>query len=133
DDFGVKTIDTLTGFKFIGEKINEFEKSGGYKFLFGFEESYGCLIGDLVRDKDAVQTSILVAEGAAFYKAQGKTLLNGLNEIFEKHGYYLESLQSLTLKGKTGAEQLARIMYSFRKNPPLTLAGVEVVAVEHYW
>ena len=133
DDFGVKTIDTLTGFKFIGEKINEFEKTGEYKFLFGFEESYGCLIGDFVRDKDAVQTSILVAEVAAFYKAQGKTLLDGLNEIFEKYGYYLESLQSLTLKGKTGAEQITRIMNSFRKNPPLTLAGVEVVAVEDYW
>src|SRR5690606_38214163 len=84
-DFGVATLDTLTGFKFIGEKIREFERSGQYTFQFGYEESYGCLIGDFVRDKDAVQATLLAAEVAAYYKAQGKTLLDGLREIFEKY------------------------------------------------
>lgn len=131
-DFGVATLDTLTGFKFIGEKIKEFEQSGEYTFQFGYEESYGCLIGDFVRDKDAVQATLLAAEVAAYYKAQGKTLLDGLLEIFEKYGFYRESLQSLTLKGLEGAEKIAQIMDSFRKHPPVELAGVKVIAVEDY-
>src|SRR5690606_10234064 len=131
-DFGVATLDTLTGFKFIGEKIREFERSGQYTFQFGYEESYGCLIGDFVRDKDAVQATLLAAEVAAYYKAQGKTLLDGLREIFEKYGFYRESLQSITLKGLEGAEKIAQIMDSFRKHPPVELAGVKVIAVEDY-
>lgn len=131
-DFGVATLDTLTGFKFIGEKIREFERSGQYTFQFGYEESYGCLIGDFVRDKDAVQATLLAAEVAAYYKAQGKTLLDGLQEIFEKYGFYRESLQSLTLKGLEGAEKIAQILDSFRKHPPVELAGVKVIAVEDY-
>lgn len=132
DSYGLPTVDTLTGFKFIGEKIKEYEKSGEYKFQFGYEESYGYLIGDFVRDKDAVQAALLSAEVAAFYKAQGKSLYDGLMEIFEQYGYFKESLQSLTLKGKDGAEQIAGIMEEFRNNPPLNVAGVEVVAVEDY-
>ena len=132
EDFGVASLDTLTGFKFIGEKINEYEKSGEYQFLFGFEESFGYLIGDFVRDKDAIQATIMVAEAAAYYKAQGKTLLDGLSEIFEKYGYYRESLQSLTLKGLEGEQQIAHIMSTFRKNSPKEIAGVRVVAVEDY-
>src|SRR5690606_35922805 len=131
-DFGVATLDTLTGFKFIGEKIREFERSGQYTFQFGYEESYGCLIGDFVRDKDAVQATLLAAEVAAFYKSQGKTMYDGLMEIFGKYGYYRESLQSLTLKGTEGEQQIAHIMESFRQNPPKELAGVKVVAVEDY-
>jgi len=131
-DFGVATLDTLTGFKFIGEKIREFERSGQYTFQFGYEESYGCLIGDFVRDKDAVQATLLAAEVAAYYKAQGKTLLDGLRAIFEKYGFYRESLQSLTLKGLEGAEKIAQILDSFRKHPPVELAGVKVIAVEDY-
>lgn len=132
ESFGVETLDTLTGFKFIGEKIKEFEETGEYKFQFGYEESYGCLIGDFVRDKDAVQATLLAAEVAAFYKSQGKTMYNGLMEIFGKYGYYRESLQSLTLKGTEGEQQIAHIMESFRQNPPKELAGVKVVAVEDY-
>ncbi len=132
EDFGVATLDTLTGFKFIGEKIREFERSGQYTFQFGYEESYGCLIGDFVRDKDAVQATLLAAEVAAYYKAQRKTLLDGLREIFEKYGFYRESLQSLTLKGLEGAEKIAQILDSFRKHPPVELAGVKVIAVEDY-
>ncbi|MED0656415.1 phospho-sugar mutase [Anoxybacillus ayderensis] len=130
--YGIETIDTLTGFKFIGEKIGEFEQTKEYTFQFGYEESYGYLIGDFVRDKDAVQSAIFAAEVAAYYKAQGKTLYDGLLDIFEKYGYYKESLRSLTLKGKEGAEQIAYIMSSFRRYPLREVAGVPVVAVEDY-
>ncbi|WP_064213875.1 phospho-sugar mutase, partial [Anoxybacillus flavithermus] len=130
--YGLETIDTLTGFKFIGEKIGEFERTKEYTFQFGYEESYGYLIGDFVRDKDAVQSAIFAAEVAAYYKAQGKTLYEGLMDIFEKYGYYKESLRSLTLKGKEGAERIVHIMSSFRKQPLREVAGVAVVAVEDY-
>ncbi|WP_394186718.1 phospho-sugar mutase [Metabacillus halosaccharovorans] len=131
-NFGIDTIDTLTGFKFIGEKINEFEQTDEYKFLFGYEESYGYLIGDFVRDKDAVQSAVFAAEVAAYYKSQGKSLYDGLLEIFETYGYYKESLQSLTLRGKDGAEQIANILTTFRTNPPKEIAGVKVVAIEDF-
>ncbi|MCI4620631.1 phosphoglucomutase [Priestia megaterium] len=130
--FGLETIDTLTGFKFIGEKINEFDQTEEYQFQFGYEESYGYLIGDFVRDKDAVQSAVFAAEVAAFYKAQGKSLYEGLLEIFEKYGFYKESLYSLTLKGKDGAEQIGRILTSFRTNPPTKVAGIEVAIIEDY-
>ncbi|WP_154989380.1 phospho-sugar mutase [Priestia megaterium] len=130
--FGLPTIDTLTGFKFIGEKINEFEQTKKYQFQFGYEESYGYLIGDFVRDKDAVQSAVFAAEVAAYYKAQGKSLYEGLVEIFETYGFYKESLQSLTLKGKDGSEQIASILTEFRLNPPTQVAGLRVAAVEDY-
>ncbi|MEH7508850.1 phospho-sugar mutase [Priestia megaterium] len=130
--FGLPTIDTLTGFKFIGEKINEFEQTKKYQFQFGYEESYGYLIGDFVRDKDAVQSAVFAAEVAAYYKAQGKSLYEGLVEIFETYGFYKESLQSLTLKGKDGSEQIASILTEFRLNPPTQVAGLRVATVEDY-
>jgi phosphoglucomutase len=130
--FGLPTIDTLTGFKFIGEKIHEFEQSNEYTFLFGYEESYGYLIGDFVRDKDAVQSAVFAAEVAAYYKSKGKTLYEGLMEIFERYGYYQESLQSLTLKGKKGAEQIEAILTQFRTNPPREINGVPIKAIEDY-
>ncbi|MEH7361981.1 phospho-sugar mutase [Priestia megaterium] len=130
--FGLRTIDTLTGFKFIGEKINEFEQTREYQFQFGYEESYGYLIGDFVRDKDAVQSAVFAAEVAAYYKAQGKSLYEGLVEIFETYGFYKESLQSLTLKGKDGSEQIASILTEFRLNPPTQVANVRVATVEDY-
>lgn len=132
ESFGIPTIDTLTGFKFIGEKINEFEKSGEYVYQFGYEESYGYLIGDFVRDKDAVQSALFAAEVAAYYKAKGMSMYEGLLEIFAEYGFYQESLQSLTLKGKDGAEQIQSIMTSFRENPPVELAGLQVTVVEDY-
>ncbi|MGG4491318.1 phospho-sugar mutase [Metabacillus idriensis] len=132
ESFGLPTIDTLTGFKFIGEKINEFEKSGEYTYQFGYEESYGYLIGDFVRDKDAVQSALFAAEVAAYYKSKGMTLFEGLLEIFKEYGFYQESLQSLTLKGKDGAEQIQSIMTSFRENPPSEIAGLKVKVVEDY-
>ncbi len=130
--FGLKTFDTLTGFKFIGEKINEFEQSGDFQFQFGYEESYGYLIGDFVRDKDAVQSAVFAAEVAAYYKAQGKSLYEGLLEIFSKYGYYKESLRSITLKGKDGAEQIKQLVDSFRLNPVSKLGELAVTCIEDY-
>jgi len=130
--YGIPTIDTLTGFKFIGEKILEFEQTKQHTFLFGYEESYGYLIGDFVRDKDAVQSAIFAAEVAAYYKAKGMTLYEGLLEVFEKYGFYQEGLESLTLKGKDGAEQIAYIMDTFRQDPISEVSGLQVVAIEDY-
>jgi phosphoglucomutase len=132
DQYGIPTIDTLTGFKFIGEKINEFEQTGEHTFLFGYEESYGYLIGDFVRDKDAVQSAIFAAEVAAYYKAKGKTLYEGLLEIFEKYGFYQEGLQTITLKGKDGAEKIAMLMNAFREEKVTEMAGSTVTVIEDY-
>ncbi|OCA87850.1 phosphoglucomutase [Bacillus sp. FJAT-27225] len=132
EHYGLKALDTLTGFKFIGEKIKEFEQTGQSSFLFGYEESYGYLIGDFVRDKDAVQAAIFIAEVAAYYKSKGMTLYEGLLALFEKYGYYQESLQSITLKGKDGAEKIARLMDTFRNEQLMEVAGIKVTATEDY-
>ena len=130
--YGIPTIDTLTGFKFIGEKIKEFEQTNEHTFLFGYEESYGYLVGDFVRDKDAVQSAIFAAEVAVYYKAKCLTLYEGLLEIFEKYGFYQEGLESLTLKGKDGAEQISYIMNTFREAPIQEVNGLKVTVVEDY-
>jgi len=131
-DFGVETIDTLTGFKFIGEKIKEFKETGSHVFQFGYEESYGYLIGDFVRDKDAIQAALFAAEAAAYYKAQGKSLYDVLMDIYKKYGFYKESLRSITLKGKDGAEKIQAIMDAFRQNPPEEVSGIPVAITEDY-
>ncbi|MBQ3022032.1 MAG: phospho-sugar mutase [Clostridia bacterium] len=116
DSFSMETIDVLTGFKFIGEKIKEFEAEGKFdKYLFGLEESYGYLKGSYARDKDAVVASMLVAQLAADLKLQGKTLYDGLIELYEKYGYFLESLETKTLTGIEGVEQIKAIMKKFRE------------------
>ncbi|AUZ25728.1 phosphoglucomutase [Bacillus cabrialesii] len=130
--FGLDTIDTLTGFKFIGEKIKEYEASGQYTFQFGYEESYGYLIGDFARDKDAIQAALLAVEVCAFYKKQGMSLYEALINLFNDYGFYREGLKSLTLKGKQGAEQIEAILASFRQNPPQKMAGKQVVTAEDY-
>ena len=130
--YNLTALDTLTGFKFIGEKIKQFEGTGEKTFLFGYEESYGYLVKDFARDKDAIQAVLLAAELAAFYKSQNKTMYEGLIEVFEKYGYYLEGLQSITLKGKTGIEKMNSIINGFRETPPKEFAGLKVVAVEDY-
>ncbi|MFK4424889.1 phospho-sugar mutase [Bacillus sp. RC51] len=130
--YGLDTVDTLTGFKFIGEKIKQYEESGQYEFQFGYEESYGYLIRSFCRDKDAVQSVLFACEVAAYYKSQGKTLYDGLLEVFKKYGFFREDLVSLTLKGKDGAEQIQKMMATFRENPPKEVAGLTVVAVEDY-
>lgn len=130
--FNVETINTLTGFKFIAEKIAEWEQTKQYEFLFGYEESYGYLAGDFVRDKDAVQIALLTAEMAAYYKNQGVTLLNVLNGLYEELGYYKEALISLTFEGLEGQQKIASIMKSFRHNPIQQLAQLNVLKVEDY-
>ena len=132
DSFGVTTLDVLTGFKFIGEKIKEYESTGEYKFLFGYEESYGYLIGDFVRDKDAVQAALMATEVCAYYKKKGMSLYDALLGLFEKYGYFQEGLRSLTLKGKDGAELIQKTLASFRANPLQDLGGLKVTAVEDY-
>lgn len=130
--FNIPTLDTLTGFKFIGEKINEFEQTGNYSFLFGYEESYGYLIGDFVRDKDAVQAALFICEVATYYKSIGKSLYDGLIEIYQTYGWFQEDLVSMTLKGKDGAEQIQQMMESFRQSPPKEVAGKMIEATEDY-
>ncbi|MGF9967188.1 phospho-sugar mutase [Bacillus rhizoplanae] len=130
--YGLDTVDTLTGFKFIGEKIRQYEESGQYEFQFGYEESYGYLIRPFCRDKDAVQSVLFACEVAAYYKSQGKTLYDGLLEVFDKYGYFREDLVSLTLKGKDGAEKIQQMMTSFRESASKEVAGITVTAVEDY-
>lgn len=132
NSFNLDTIDVLTGFKFIGEKIKEYEQTGEYKFQFGYEESYGYLISDFARDKDAVQAALLSVEVCAYYKNKGMTMYEGLMEIFEKYGYYREGLESLTLKGKEGAEQINNLLATFRSEPPTVVAGRKVTLIEDY-
>ncbi|ASA96716.1 phospho-sugar mutase [Anoxybacillus flavithermus] len=130
--FGIETMDTLTGFKFIGEKIKQYEQTGEYVFQFGYEESYGYLIGDFARDKDAIQAAVLVVEVCAFYKKQGLSLYEALMRLFEQYGYYQEGLRTLTLKGKEGAERIESLLATFRSEPPTIVANQRVVIREDY-
>ncbi|WP_340372926.1 phospho-sugar mutase [Peribacillus sp. FSL E2-0218] len=130
--YGLHTVDVLTGFKFIAEKIQQYNESGEHSFLFGYEESYGYLIKDFARDKDAIQASVLAVEVCAHYKKQGLTLYEGLLNVFEKYGFYLEGLRSLTLKGIEGSKQISGILNQFRQNPPAQIAGSRVNTVEDY-
>lgn len=130
--YGSAVINTLTGFKYIGEKMTEFEATGEHAFLFGYEESYGYLAGTYARDKDAVVASLLICEAAAYYKTQGKTLYDVLLELYAKYGTYLEKLESRTLKGKDGVAQIAAIMADWRTNPPAEVGGVKVDQVLDY-
>lgn len=130
--YGVETINTLTGFKYIGEKMSQFEASGESTFLFGYEESYGYLAGDYARDKDAVIASMLICEAAAYYKSKGKTLYDVLQELYVRHGYFLEKLESRTLKGKDGVEQIQGIMNNWRNQPPTEVNGQTVTKMEDF-
>lgn len=129
---GVESFDVLTGFKYISEKIEAYHHSGEYEFLFGYEESYGYLIKDFARDKDAVQACLLAAEVAAFYKKKGMTLYDGLMEIFAQYGYYQEGLESVRLEGIEGAAKIGKILTDFRENPPAEIGGKKVVVLEDY-
>lgn len=130
--FGVETVDVLTGFKFIAEKINTYEQSGTAQFLFGYEESYGYLIGDFTRDKDAIQAALLATEMCAYYKKQGMSLYEALLSLFEKYGFYKEGLRSLKLKGKAGQEMIQQTLAFFRANPLKEICGEEVTVFEDY-
>ncbi|WP_026907782.1 phospho-sugar mutase [Paucisalibacillus globulus] len=129
--YGVETINTLTGFKYIGEKIHEYDSSGE-AFVFGYEESYGYLISSFARDKDAVQAAVMASEMAYYWKKQGKTLLDALDVLYQRHGYYREGMSSLTLKGMEGSEKIALIMNTIRENPFGEIAGYKVELVEDY-
>ena len=130
--FGVETFDVLTGFKFIAEKIQQFEDTGSHEFLFGFEESYGFLAGTFVRDKDAVIASMLLAETAAWYKKQGMTLYEGLMALYEKYGFYSEKVTSFALEGKDGLAEMVKLMSNLRTGWPKELGGLAVKAVRDY-
>ena len=129
--YGFEVVSTLTGFKFIGEQARLIEDTD-YEYVFGYEESYGYLIGDFVRDKDSVQSVLMCAEAAAYYKEHGKTLYDVLMELYETYGCYREALVNITLKGKEGADKIQAILADFREFTPITVAGKEVVAVEDY-
>lgn len=126
ENFGIEIMDVLTGFKYIGEKIKEFEDTGDKTYLFGFEESYGYLAGDFVRDKDAVIAAMLVCEMCLYYKEQGKSLYDGLIELYEKYGYFKEQLVSIELKGKEGQEKIESCIEALRHNPITEVNGVKV-------
>lgn len=130
--FNVATENTLTGFKYIAEKIEEYEKSKQHAFLFGYEESYGYLIKTFARDKDAVQVAVKVAEMAGYYSLKGQTLLDALNELYLNFGYHKEALVSKVFEGKDGQEQMTAILNGYRENPPTEISGVPIVKVEDY-
>lgn len=130
--YNTEMIDVLTGFKFIAEKIQQYEEDGSHTFMFGFEESYGYLIKPFVRDKDAIQALLLLAEVAAYYKKQDKTLYDGLQEIFEEYGYFAEKTISVTLSGAEGAAKIKEILEGLRDQAPTEFAGVPVALTEDY-
>ena len=125
--FGLQIEETLTGFKYIGDKINTYEQTGDKEFVIGYEESYGYLVGTHARDKDAVVSAMLICQMAAWYKNQGKTLVDALNAVYEEYGYYLDALDSFVLKGKDGAEKIRALMQTFRAGGDQMFAGVEQV------
>ena len=125
-------FDVLTGFKYIGEKIKEVEQTGEYQYVFGFEESYGCLSGTYARDKDAVVASLLICEMAAYYKSRGMSLYDGLMELYDTYGVYKEIIHSITLKGIEGIENMKKIMDTLRKDAPSEIAGVKVTETRDY-
>ena len=132
EHYGVAMFETLTGFKFIGEKIQQFMDRGDHTFLFGFEESYGFLSSTFVRDKDGVNASLLISEVACACMAEGITLYDRVQEIFREFGYYVESVASTTLPGKDGLTRMKEIMAGLRGNPPAEIGGLKVVAVRDY-
>ncbi|MGN0243611.1 MAG: phospho-sugar mutase [Lachnospiraceae bacterium] len=130
--YGVRLIEVLTGFKFIGQQILNFEKTGKGTYLFGLEESYGCLIGTYARDKDAVSASVALCEAAAYYKTQGKTLWDAMIDMYEKYGYYLDAVKSIGLAGIEGLAKIKAILENLRTNPPEEVGGYQVVSARDY-
>ena len=130
--YGIATEKTLTGFKFIGDKVYRHELAKDAEFVFGYEESYGCLIEAFVRDKDAVQASLMLCEAAAYYKENGKSLLDVLDDIYAKHGFYLDALDNFTFKGIDGADKIKALVNGLRNDPPKAAGDVEVVKMEDY-
>ncbi len=130
--YGVDLIEVLTGFKFIGEQIKLFEENGGHNYVFGLEESYGCLVGTHARDKDAIVAVMCLCEVAAFCKKQGKTLWDMMLDMYEKYGYFKETQYTITLKGIDGSRQIAEIMDKLRRNPPKAFGEQKVLKFRDY-
>ena len=130
--YNVKLIEVLTGFKFIGQQILGFENTGVGTYLFGFEESYGCLIGTHARDKDAIVATMALCEAAAYYKTKGKTLWDAMIDMYEKYGYYKDDIKSITLKGKEGLAKIQEILESLRNNTPEMFGEYKVVSARDY-
>ncbi|MFD1392228.1 phospho-sugar mutase [Lacticaseibacillus jixianensis] len=131
-DYGVAMINVETGFKFIGDQIKQYEATGSHEFLFGFEESYGYLIKPFVRDKDAIQSTVLLAEVAAYYKSQGKTLWDGIQALYDRYGHFAEKTVGLDFPGLEGPKEMAALMTKFREEAPAAFAGVKVAKTEDY-
>ena len=129
---GLKCYDTFTGFKFLAEKKDKLESSGEGKVIFSYEESYGYMLGDYVRDKDAVTASLLLTEMAAWYAAQGMTLFDALEKLYEKYGHYAEKTYNLVMPGLDGLKDMAQLMKNLRENPPAEISGVKVVTRKDY-
>lgn len=132
EEYNIKLIEVLTGFKYIGEQIKLFEENGSGTYEFGFEESYGCLIGTHARDKDAIVAVMFLCEAAAYYMSKGLTLWDQMLHLYEKYGYFKEGLETITLKGVEGAEKINQIMENVRNNPPKELGDYEVIAFRDY-
>lgn len=130
--YNTTMFNVLTGFKFIAEKIQQFEEDHSHTFMFGFEESYGYLVKPFVRDKDAIQALVLFAEVAAYYKKEGKTVYDALQEIFAEYGYFAEKTISVTMSGQEGAAKITALMKTFREKAPAEFAGVKVVQTEDF-
>lgn len=130
--YDIGLIEVLTGFKFIGQQILGFEMTGKGSYLFGFEESYGCLIGTHARDKDAIVATMALCEAAAYYKTQGKTLWDAMVDMYDKYGYYKDDIQSITLKGIEGLQKIQEILETLRRNPPTEVGGYQVVKARDY-
>ena len=131
-EYNIKLIEVLTGFKYIGEQIKLFEQNHNYEYLFGFEESYGCLIGTHARDKDAIVAVMALCEAAAYYKNKGFTLWDQMINVYEKYGYYKEGLVSITMKGIEGADKIKAILERVRNNPPKVLGDYKVTEYRDY-
>lgn len=132
EGYGVNLIEVLTGFKFIGQQMLNFENTGKGTYLFGLEESYGCLIGTYARDKDAVSATVALCEAAAYYMTQGKTLLDAMNDMYEKYGYYLDKVKALEFAGLDGSEKIQNMLKSLRENPPKEIGGLKVLKSRDY-
>ena len=132
ESYGATMFNVLTGFKFIGEKIHEFETQHNYTYMLGFEESFGYLIKPFVRDKDAIQAVLIVAEIAAYYRSRGMTLADGIEEIYKEYGYFAEKTISVTLSGVDGAAEIKKIMDKFRGNAPKQFNNTDIAKTEDF-
>lgn len=130
--YDIRLEEVLTGFKYIGQKILEFEEKKTGTYLFGFEESYGCLIGTYARDKDAIVASMALCEAAAYYKGQGKDLWAAMTDMYERYGYYIDDVHAVTLQGIAGLEKIQKTLEYLRQNPPISIGGRQVLAIRDY-